>query len=108
MNHATVKFGFRPDALVYALSSSVGVGGQHGEPRTKAFHSFRHTVIEYLHKEGRVDLSMLQAVVGHEMVDMGGTENYAGDWPVKTLLTDVMQKLNWISFFRKKLDQLSS
>ena len=47
---------------------SVGVGGQHGEPSTKAFHSFRHTVIEYLHKEARVDLSMLQAVVGHEMI----------------------------------------
>lgn len=46
---------------------------------------------------------MLQAVVGHEMVEMGVTENYAGDWPVKTLLTDVIQKLNWISFFPEKL-----
>ena len=45
----------------------------------KAFHSFRHTVIEYLHKEARVDLSMLQSVVGHEMIDMGVTENFAGD-----------------------------
>ena len=51
---------------------------------------------------------MLQAVVGHEMVDMGVTENYAGDWPVKALLTDVIQKLNWILFFRKKLEQLSN
>ena len=46
--------------------------------------------------------------VGHEMVDMGVTENYAGDWPVKALLTDVIQKLNWILFFRKKLEQLSN
>ena len=53
------------------------------------------TVIEYLHKEARVDLSMLQAVVGHEMVDMGVTENYAGDWPVKVLLTDVISRLDW-------------
>ena len=51
---------------------------------------------------------MLQSVVGHEMVDMGVTENYAGDWPVKALLTDVIQKLNWILFFRKKLEQLSN
>lgn len=52
-------------------------------------------MIEYLHKEARVDLSMLQAVVGHEMVDMGVTENYAGDWPVKVLLTDVISRLDW-------------
>ena len=108
VNHATVKLGSALTHWFTRYRRSVGVGGQHGEPSTKAFHSFRHTVIEYLHKEARVDLSMLQAVVGHEMVDMGVTENYAGDWPVKTLLTDVMQKLNWISFFRKKLDQLSS
>ena len=108
VNHATVKLGSALTHWFTRYRRSVGVGGQHGEPSTKAFHSFRHTVIEYLHKEARVDLSMLQAVVGHEMVDMGVTENYAGDWPVKTLLTDVMQKLNWISFFRKKLEQLSS
>ena len=52
-------------------------------------------MIEYLHKEARVDLSMLQAVVGHEMIDMGVTENYAGDWPIRALLTDVIAKLNW-------------
>ena len=52
-------------------------------------------MIKYLHKEARVDLSMLQAVVGHEIVDMGVTENYAGDWPVKTLLTDVIGRLDW-------------
>ncbi|MCG4632728.1 hypothetical protein [Bilophila wadsworthia] len=91
MNHATVKFGFRPDALVYALSSSVGVGGQHGELRTKAFHSFRHTVIEYLHKEGRVDLSMLQAGVGMRW----------WIWASLKITMDVIQKLNWISFFQR-------
>ncbi|WP_417023414.1 DUF6538 domain-containing protein [Bilophila wadsworthia] len=108
VNHATVKLGSALTHWFTRYRRSVGVGGQHGEPSTKAFHSFRHTVIEYLHKEARVDLSMLQAVVGHEMVDMGVTENYAGDWPVKTLLTDVIQKLNWILFFRKKLEQLSN
>ena len=71
------------------------VGGQHGEPSTKAFHSFRHTVIEYLHKEARVNLSMLQAVVGHEMVDMGVTGNYAGDLRVKVLLNNVIARLHW-------------
>lgn len=71
---------------------------------TKAFHNFRHTVIEYLHKEARVNLSMLQAVVGHEMVDMGVTGNYAGDWPVKVLLADVIRKLNWISFLQKVIN----
>lgn len=101
VNHATVKLGSALTHWFTRYRRSVGVGGQHGEPSTKAFHSFRHTVIEYLHKEARVDLSMLQAVVGHEMVDMGVTENYAGDWAVKTLLTDVIQKLNWISFFRE-------
>lgn len=95
VNHATVKLGSALTHWFTRYRRSVGVGGQHGEPSTKAFHSFRHTVIEYLHKEARVDLSMLQAVVGHEMVDMGVTENYAGDWPVKTLLTDVIARLHW-------------
>ena len=95
VNHATVKLGSALTHWFTRYRRSVGVGGQHGEPSTKAFHSFRHTVIEYLHKEARVDLSMLQAVVGHEMVDMGGTENYAGDWPGKTLLTDVIARLHW-------------
>ena len=95
VNHATVKLGSALTHWFTRYRRSVGVGGQHGEPSTKAFHSFRHTVIEYLHKEARVDLSMLQAVVGHEIVDMGVTENYAGDWPVKTLLTDVIGRLDW-------------
>ena len=95
VNHATVKLGSALTHWFTRYRRSVGVGGQHGEPSTKAFHSFRHTVIEYLHKEARVDLSMLQAVVGHEMVDMGVTENYAGDWPVKALLTDVIGRLDW-------------
>jgi len=95
VNHATVKLGSALTHWFTRYRRSVGVGGQHGEPSTKAFHSFRHTVIEYLHKEARVDLSMLQAVVGHEMVDMGVTGNYAGDWPVKTLLTDVISRLDW-------------
>ena len=107
VNHATVKLGSALTHWFTRYRRSVGVGGQHGEPSTKAFHSFRHTVIEYLHKEARVDLSMLQAVVGHEMVDMGVTENYAGDWPVKALLTNVIRKLNWISFLQKS-DQLSN
>ena len=95
VNHATVKLGSALTHWFTRYRRSVGVGGQHGEPSTKAFHSFRHTVIEYLHKEACVDLSMLQAVVGHEMVDMGVTGNYAGDWPVKTLLTDVISRLDW-------------
>ncbi len=95
VNHATVKLGSALTHWFTRYRRSVGVGGQHGEPSTKAFHSFRHTMIEYLHKEARVDLSMLQAVVGHEMVDMGVTENYAGDWAVKTLLTDVIARLHW-------------
>ena len=95
VNHATVKLGSALTHWFTRYRRSVGVGGQHGEPSTKAFHSFRHTVIEYLHKEARVDLSMLQAVVGHEIVDMGVTENYAGDWPVKVLLTDVIARLHW-------------
>ena len=38
---------------------------------------------------------MLQAVVGHELVDMGVTEAYAGEWSIKTLLDSVILKLNW-------------
>ena len=95
VNHATVKLGSSLTHWLTRYRRSVGVGGQHGETSTKAFHSFRHTVIEYLHKEARVDLSMLQSVVGHEMIDMGVTENYAGDWPIRALLTDVIAKLNW-------------
>ena len=95
VNHATVKLGSALTHWFTRYRRSVGVGGQHGETSTKAFHSFRPTVIEYLHKEARVDLSMLQSVVGHEMIDMGVTENYAGDWPIRALLTDVIAKLNW-------------
>lgn len=94
VNHASVKIGSALTHWFTRYRRSVGVGGQHGEPSTKAFHRFRHTVIEYLHKEARVDLSMLQTVVGHEMVDMGVTENYAGGWPVKMLLTDVIGRLD--------------
>jgi integrase len=50
----------------------VGVGGQEGETSSKTFHSFRHTVVEYLLKEARVPLNMVQTVVGHEVTDMGG------------------------------------
>ena len=95
VNHATVKLGSALTHWFTRYRRSVGVGGQHGETSTKAFHSFRHTVIEYLHKEARVDLSMLQSMVGYEMIDMGVTENYAGDWPIRALLTDVIAKLNW-------------
>ena len=98
MNHATVKLGSALTHWFTRYRRSVGVGGQHGEPSTKAFHSFRHTVIEYLHKEARVDLSMLQAGVGMRW----------WIWASLKITMDVIQKLNWISFFRKKLDQLSS
>lgn len=77
---------------------SVGIGGQEGQSSSKTFHSFRHTAIEYLHKQARVDLSMLQAVVGHELVDMGVTEGYAGEWPMDVLLRDVIGKLNWHTY----------
>lgn len=74
---------------------SVGVGGQKGETSPKTFHSFRHTVIEFLHKKARVDLSMVQTVVGHELSDMGETETYAGVWSMKTLRDEVIMKLCW-------------
>ncbi|MBR5882312.1 MAG: site-specific integrase [Mailhella sp.] len=74
---------------------SVGVGGDHGETSEKTFHSFRHTVIEYLLKEARVPLSMVQTVVGHEVTDMGVTEVYAGSWSMKVLRDEVIAKLNW-------------
>ncbi len=77
---------------------SVGVGGCEGEASAKTFHSFRHTVIEYLHKQARVELSMLQAVVGHELIDMGVTEGYAGEWSTQALLNSVILKLNWHCF----------
>lgn len=79
---------------------SVGIGGQEGEASAKTFHSFRHTVIEYLHKQARVDLSMLQAVVGHELIDMGVTEGYAGVWSTKILLDSVILKLSWYDLLK--------
>ena len=74
---------------------SVGVGGGHGEMSEKTFHSFRHTVVEYLLKEARVPLSMVQTVVGHEVTDMGVTQIYAGNWSMKALLEEVIMKLKW-------------
>jgi len=74
---------------------AVGVGGQEGETSSKTFHSFRHTVVEYLLKEARVPLNMVQTVVGHEVTDMGVTEVYAGEWPMKVLLEEVIMKLRW-------------
>lgn len=35
---------------------SVGVGALEGDISSKTFHSFRHTVVEYLHKVARVDI----------------------------------------------------
>ena len=78
---------------------SVGVGGMDGEVSTKTFHSFRHTVIEYLHKQARVNLSMLQAVVGHEVTNMGVTEVYAGAWPLEVLKNEVIDKIGWVILF---------
>lgn len=74
---------------------SVGVGALEGDISSKTFHSFRHTVVEYLHKVARVDISMIQAVIGHEKNTLGITDNYAGDWSVKTLLDEVILKLPW-------------
>lgn len=74
---------------------SVGVGALEGDVSNKTFHSFRHTVVEYLHKTARVDISMIQAVIGHEKNTLGITDNYAGDWSVQTLFNDVILKLPW-------------
>lgn len=74
---------------------AVGVGGQEGETSSKTFHSFRHTVVEYLLKDARVPLNMVQTVVGHEITDMGVTEVYAGEWPMSVLLEEVIMKLRW-------------
>jgi integrase len=74
---------------------SVGVGGGLGETSEKTFHSFRHTVVEYLLKEARVPLNMVQTVVGHEVTDMGVTQIYAGSWSMKVLLEEVIMKLKW-------------
>lgn len=95
VNLNTTKLGASVTKWFTRYRRSVGIGGQEGEASPKTFHSFRHTVIEYLHKQARVDLSMLQAVVGHELVDMGVTEAYAGEWSIKTLLDSVILKLNW-------------
>lgn len=91
----TTKLGASVTKWFTRYRRSVGIGGVEGEASPKTFHSFRHTVIEYLHKQARVDLSMLQAVVGHELVDMGVTEGYAGEWHVKKLLESVILKLKW-------------
>jgi integrase len=74
---------------------SAGVGGGLGETSEKTFHSFRHTVVEYLLKEARVPLNMVQTVVGHEVTDMGVTQIYAGSWSMKVLLEEVIMKLKW-------------
>lgn len=98
MDLTTTKLGASVTKWFTRYRRSVGVGGQEGEASAKTFHSFRHTVIEYLHKQARVDLSMLQAVVGHELVDMGVTEGYAGEWPVSVLRDSVIAKINWHCF----------
>lgn len=73
-----------------------GIGAEQGEKSNQVFHSFRHTLVTYLHKEARADLSMIKAVVGHvEGQEMGITAQYAGEWPVVTLRDEVILKLNW-------------
>lgn len=73
-----------------------GIGAEEGEKSNQVFHSFRHTLVTYLHKEARIDLSMIKAVVGHvEGQEMGITAQYAGEWPVVTLRDEVILKLNW-------------
>ena len=38
---------------------SIGIGEQEGKISSKTFHSFRHTVVEYLHKIAKVDITIL-------------------------------------------------
>lgn len=95
INGATAKLSSPIVSWFTRYRRSQGVGGLEGELSNKTFHSFRHTVVEYLHKTARVDISMLQAVIGHEKNALGITENYAGDWSMQILLDEVIAKLPW-------------
>lgn len=95
INGATAKLSSPIVSWFTRYRRSLGVGGIEGELSNKTFHSFRHTVVEYLHKTARVDISMLQAIIGHEKNTLGITENYAGDWSMQTLLDEVIVKLPW-------------
>lgn len=95
INGATAKLSSPIVTWFIRYRRSLGVGGLEGELSNKTFHSFRHTVVEYLHKTARVDINMLQAVIGHEKNTLGITETYAGDWSMQTLLDEVIVKLPW-------------
>ena len=95
INGATKKLSSSIVTWFIRYRRSVGVGGQEGELSNKTFHSFRHTVVEYLHKTARIDISMLQAVIGHEKNALGITDIYAGSWSMQTLLDEVIAKLPW-------------
>lgn len=95
INGATAKLSSPIVTWFIRYRRSLGVGGLEGELSNKTFHSFRHTVVEYLHKTARVDINMLQAVIGHEKNTLGITETYAGDWSMQTLLDEVIAKLPW-------------
>lgn len=95
INGATAKLSSPVVSWFIRYRRSVGVGGQEGELSNKTFHSFRHTEVEYLHKTARIDISMLQAVIGHEKNALGITDIYAGSWSMQTLLDEVISKLPW-------------
>ena len=95
INGSTAKLSSPIVSWFIRYRRSVGVGGQEGELSNKTFHSFRHTVVEYLHKIARIDISMLQAVIGHEKNALGITDSYAGNWSMQVLLNEVISKLPW-------------
>ena len=95
ISSTTVSFSAPITSWFLRYRRKCSIGGEHGQTSEKTFHSFRHTVVEYLLKEARVPLSMVQTIVGHEQTDMGITEIYAGDWSTKALLDEGIMKLNW-------------
>lgn len=76
----------------------LGIGGEEGQISATVFHSFRHTVINYLISQAMVTPRWIQKVVGHDLkgaADIGVTANYEGKFPTAKLLEEVVLKLRW-------------
>ena len=73
------------------------VGNSAGNASAATFHSFRHTLSTELIAKKLVNERMVQKVPGHESGsgNLGITENYTGDYPVKILLDGVIMKIDF-------------
>lgn len=71
---------------LYRLQNQVKVDRYDDLGLKRDFHSFRHTVVTLLRRQGNLNESAIQAIVGHRRTSMGVTDVYTHGFEVKDLV----------------------